>query len=43
MNLLYLLTGLRQRPRRASATGGMLLVMLALSGLLAPLSGRRWP
>jgi hypothetical protein len=39
MSLLHLVTGVRKGPRRASGTGGMLLIMLALSGLL-PTRGR---
>jgi hypothetical protein len=41
MRLLLWLTGLRNGRRDARGYGGMLLVMLALSGWLAPRSKRR--
>ena len=41
MSLLRLLTGTGNSPRGTGSCGGMLLVMLALSGLLTP-RRRRW-
>ena len=41
MSLLRLLTGTGNSPRGSGSCGGMLLVMLALSGLLTPRRQRR--
>jgi hypothetical protein len=41
MRLAHLLTGNGRSPRGSGSCGGMLLVMLALSGLLTPRRRRR--
>jgi hypothetical protein len=41
MRLLHVLTGFRNGRRDLGGCGGMLLVMLALSGLLTPRGRRR--